>query len=751
MKKPLLLTFLFVFHLICKAQTWTEYPAYGLAYNQINSTVIDTNGNKWFATPLGISKFDGTTWTKYVPSNTNGQLVTNQFQSIGIDSTGKIWAAYTQGLASFDGTNWTSYTNPYFPPHVAGVTLAIDGNGNKWIGCLEGIGIAKFDGTNWTLYSASATSNSLAYDDVLCITVDSKNNKWIGTLGGGICLFNDTNWTNYQYNGSGWAITTDNNNTQQGYANDHIIAIATDIRGNIWVSADDGDIFSSKISNITNLEQYASYPNSSPLSIAIDKTDTVWVLTNRGLSKFNGTSWTNYTYPTGGFDFDPFIPGDIALDTAGNVWIANANAEGAIVFNGTNWTTYTQANTAKYLANGPITAIEFDTQGAAWIGTNGGGLSKFDGTNWLTYTNVNTNNNFFNNVLALKINGEGNKWIGTESGLSKFDGTTWTNYTSQNTSNGTDSLLEGEVNSIAIDINGDVWVTQSERGICKFDGTTWKSYTQHNTNNGTDSLISNYINYIAIDKQGNKWVATSYGISKFDGTNWTSYTSHSTNNGTDSLISNIVNSIAIEPNGTIWFGTSGGASSFDGTNWKSYVIENPTNLLGVSSSAINTIAIDSVGNVWFGGIGASVFDGTNFTSYTQPNTNGGLASDNVGRIAIDPKGNVWFGTTEAGISVLSASSVTSISQPATSTANEVKAFPNPFGSVTTITFSNPRQEEYSLTITDLQGSRIKEYDHITSSKITISLTGVRAGVYIYQLLNKVKGKTWQGKLVVTGD
>ena len=36
--------------------------------------------------------------------------------------------------------------------------IAIDGNGNKWIGTYDR-GLAKFDGTNWTVYD---TSNSVA-------------------------------------------------------------------------------------------------------------------------------------------------------------------------------------------------------------------------------------------------------------------------------------------------------------------------------------------------------------------------------------------------------------------------------------------------------------------------------------------------------------------------------------------------------------------------------------------------------------
>ncbi len=56
-------------------------------------------------------------------------------------------------------------------------SLAIDKNGNKWIGTHRGL--AKFDGVNWTVYN---TDNSrLPFNFVFSITIDGHGNKWIGT------------------------------------------------------------------------------------------------------------------------------------------------------------------------------------------------------------------------------------------------------------------------------------------------------------------------------------------------------------------------------------------------------------------------------------------------------------------------------------------------------------------------------------------------------------------------------------------
>jgi ligand-binding sensor domain-containing protein len=68
------------------------------------------------------------------------------------------------GLAKFDGVNWTVYnTSNSGLPLTMLSSIAIDGEGNKWIGTYGG-GLAKFDGVNWTVYN---TSNSgLPFNDV---------------------------------------------------------------------------------------------------------------------------------------------------------------------------------------------------------------------------------------------------------------------------------------------------------------------------------------------------------------------------------------------------------------------------------------------------------------------------------------------------------------------------------------------------------------------------------------------------------
>jgi len=137
-----------------------------------------------------------------------------------------------------------------------------------------------------------------------------------------------------------------------------------------------------------------------------------------------------------------------------------------------------------------------------WVGTNGGlvKLNKLTGE-FIVYGKWNSGLPI-NYVRAIAIDGQGNKWIGTEGGgLAKFDGVNWTVY---NTSNS--GLPDNWVYAIAIDGQGNKWIGTWDRGLVKFDGVNW---TVYNTSNS--GLPDNYVRAIAIDGQGNKWIGTKGG------------------------------------------------------------------------------------------------------------------------------------------------------------------------------------------------------------------------------------------------
>jgi uncharacterized repeat protein (TIGR01451 family) len=292
-----------------------------------------------------------------------------------------------------------------------------------------------------------------------------------------------------------------------------------------------------------------------------------------------------------------------------------------------NAQTWTQYTTANGLAGNNIHAIAIDNQGNKWFGTYGGGVSKFDGINWTTYTTA--DGLCDNNVHTLYIDSHENIWIGAGNKVSKFDGINWTSWVV------TDTTMGMYVCSSAQDLQGNMWFGTYYSGVYKFDGVNWTNYTT------TDGLPDNYVPSIAVDFQGNIWFGTyGAGIAKYDGINWTTY------NTSDGLGSNFPMAVCIDAQGDIWCtnhdALSAPISRFDGYSWSQFPIPGYLDSWG----DIGALAIDILGNKWLGtDQNAIKFDGLSWINF--------LSGYDINAIAIDMQGNKWIGTLGDGVWKLS--------------------------------------------------------------------------------------------------
>ena len=79
---------------------------------------------------------------------------------------------------------------------------ALAGEGNfLWVGTSGGL--VKLDKTTGTPTFYDKTNSGLPFNAVSCIAIDQNGNKWIGTEGHGLAKFDGTNWTVYTKTNSG--------------------------------------------------------------------------------------------------------------------------------------------------------------------------------------------------------------------------------------------------------------------------------------------------------------------------------------------------------------------------------------------------------------------------------------------------------------------------------------------------------------------------------------------------------------------
>ena len=101
------------------------------------------------------------------------------------------------------------------------------------------------------------------------------------------------------------------------------------------------------------------------------------------------------------------------LDSAGNLWIGTGG--GVSKFDGSTWTNYT---TADGMATNYIFTIAVDqNSGELWAGSCWG-VDKFDGSTWTLYT---ADDGLIDDcVYAIAVDNAGVKWFGTGNGVKEY-------------------------------------------------------------------------------------------------------------------------------------------------------------------------------------------------------------------------------------------------------------------------------------------------------------------------------------------
>jgi ligand-binding sensor domain-containing protein len=314
-----------------------------------------------------------------------------------------ILVSFLLTIIKVQGQNFQNFTTTEGLPDNFVLGIAVDTNNVKWVATANGVG--RYNDTAWTIFR---TADGLVDNYVYCIAVDKNNQIWAGT-DYGVSKFNGTTWTNYT--------TTD------GLIDNNI--------NNIYGAAD----------------------------------GSVWFASQNGVSKYNLGTFTNYTTTEG---LSSNAVSSISSDNAGNLWFCTQMG-GVSKFNGTTFTNITKTTTDSLLDDNTF-AIAFDHDNNRYIGT-WYGITKLNSSDaWAC--NYRLEDGLYNNfVRDMKTDSEGNIWIGMfadynfDGGISKFNGTSWVSYSV------TDGLVNTQVTGLAIDKQNKPWISTGG-GVSKLNANT---------------------------------------------------------------------------------------------------------------------------------------------------------------------------------------------------------------------------------------------------------------------------------------
>jgi ligand-binding sensor domain-containing protein len=401
-----------------------------------------------------------------------------------------------------------------------------------------------------------------------------------------------------------------------------VVALAQTRDGYLWVGTEEGVArFDGTRFRVYDSSNTPALVRSNVSTLVASRRDGLWIGTiGGGLVWTDGERFRRYTVADG---LAQDIVSSVLEDRDGTLWVGTFDKGVSRLVGGR----FVSVTTREGLSSDEIRALRQTEDGSIWVGTHGGGVNRVkDGRveSWTTATGLS-----HDQVTSLCPDGAGGMWIGTRKGLDRWTGGKIEVLTAR------DGLVNDEVISLTRDRDGALWVGTVTGGLARLAGRGIGSLTRR------DGLLDDTVITLLEDREGSLWVGSDGGLNRLSAGPFVPV------GVPEGLSSDDVRPILQTRDGDLWIGTRGGGlnrRSAGTGSWKAY-----THADGLPSDRVWSLYQDSRGDVWAGTkAGLARFHAGNWTSYT---TAQGLAGDLVFSIAEDARGDLWIGTV-AGLSRL---------------------------------------------------------------------------------------------------
>ena len=296
---------------------------------------------------------------------------------------------------------------------------------------------------------------------------DNDGNLWFGSIGEGLFKYDGKIFVHF--------------GMEQGLNSNFIYSILQDKTGNIWVGTNKGINrfegskfvsipinFSSKNSSYFNNSNNISEPTENTVwSMMQDKNGTIWFGTDDGVYCYDGKAFSLFLdNPTIINKNSLNLKGIFSILEAnnGNIWFAECADEGISSFDGKTLSTIIPFKEIRRTDR-----IIEDKQNNLWFATAFKGIGKYDGK---TYTqNIFKTPDLDGSYNIIKDATE-NLWFDTQDGLGYYDGKKLNILTQK------EGTVVKDFIPILLDKAGNLWFSSKGMGLYKYDGKMFTNYSE---------------------------------------------------------------------------------------------------------------------------------------------------------------------------------------------------------------------------------------------------------------------------------
>ncbi|QPH39777.1 sensor histidine kinase [Pedobacter endophyticus] len=352
-----------------------------------------------------------------------------------------------------------------------------------------------------------------------------------------------------------------------------------------------------------------------------DRKGFIWISTDNGISRFDGTNFQNFTIEDG-------LPDTQILrmkeDRAGRIWFFALNGQLSYLQDGKFYNQENSELLKKLSFNTVIVSFLMDKSGRIWLGTNSNLIVSWDGRTIRKYVSPNPNDKFIN--AFIHEDEQGNIYAYSDLSVQKFDGKTF-------------SIIKSKVQPVsfmAADNHVDKSMIYLDNGGLK----RFKNGNIQDLISVPPNLIKNMSGYFYYDTTTKEvWLANANGA----------FALNKSGKTVQYLQDISVNQVIKDNRQNMWFATNVGIFMLPNVNNRLSIIDAES---GLSSNVIKSITKDGKNRLWLGTDDA-VIDVLTINNYEVEEV--GLDDfkkyKTVKQITFDPKNQSIYFSSDYGMGV----------------------------------------------------------------------------------------------------